>query len=154
MSAAPVVCPLQGPYSLAYGKVDDLYHIDQDQEDHHHLDQDQDDQHNARQQGGADRQCSHPPSLMDTCNDDSVIQIKYQVGTKFQVPSVKAKYPVSSTKCQVLSVKYQEPSTIMHIMQTTNRCFQACPDVEGSESLGEYFLLLQILRILTLHRIL
>jgi hypothetical protein len=44
----PVECPLQGPYSLAYGK------------------------------GGADKQCSHPPSLMDSCNDDSVIQIKYQ----------------------------------------------------------------------------
>ena len=41
----PVECPLQGPYSLAYGK------------------------------GGADRQCSHPPSLMDSCNDDSVIQV-------------------------------------------------------------------------------
>ena len=95
VSAAPVVCPLQGPYSLAYGKVDNLYHLDQDQDDHH----------NALQQGGADRQCSHPPSLMDTCNDDSVIQIKYQVGTKFQVPSVKAKYPVPSAKCPVPSTK-------------------------------------------------
>ena len=41
----PVECPLQGLYSLAYGK------------------------------GGADKQCSHPPSLMDSCNDDSVIQV-------------------------------------------------------------------------------
>ena len=41
----PVECPLQGPYSLAYGK------------------------------GGANQQCSHPPSLMDSCNDDSVIQV-------------------------------------------------------------------------------
>ena len=108
VSAAPVVCPLQGPYSLAYGKVDNLYHLDQDQDDHHnlyHQDQDQDNHHHARQQGGADRQCSHPPSLMDTCNDDSVIQIKYQVGTKFQVPSVKAKYPVPSAKCPVPSTK-------------------------------------------------
>ena len=121
VSAAPVVCPLQGPYSLAYGKVDNLYHLDQDQDDQHnlyhqdqdqddhhnlyHLDQDQDDHHNALQQGGADRRCSHPPSLMDTCNDDSVIQIKYQVGTKFQVPSVKAKYPVPSAKCPVPSTK-------------------------------------------------
>ena len=72
--------------------------------------------------------------------------------SKCQVPSTQ--YQLPSTKCQVLSTKCQEPSTIMPIMQTSNRCFQACPDVEGSESLGEYFLLLQILRILTLHRIL
>jgi len=44
----PVECPLQGPYRLAYGK------------------------------GGADKQCSHPPSLMDSCSDNSVIQVKYQ----------------------------------------------------------------------------
>ena len=59
--ASPVACPLQGPFSLAYGK------------------------------GGADKQCSHPPSLMDSCSDASVVQIQYQ----------------------------------------------ACPDVAGSESLGE-----------------
>ena len=41
----PVECPLQGPYRLAYGK------------------------------GGADKQCSHPPSLMDSCSDNSVIQV-------------------------------------------------------------------------------
>ena len=74
--------------------------------------------------------------------------------TQYQVQS--AQYQVQSDKypVQVPSTKCQEPSTIMPIMQTSNRCFQACPDVEGSESLGEYFLLLQILRILTLHRIL
>lgn len=44
----PVSCPLQGPHSVAYGK------------------------------GGANQQCSHPPSLMDSCTDHSVIQIKYQ----------------------------------------------------------------------------
>ena len=42
----PVSCPLQGPHSLAYGK------------------------------GGATRQCSHPPSLMDSCTDNSVIQVR------------------------------------------------------------------------------
>lgn len=46
--ASPVACPLQGPFSLAYGK------------------------------GGADKQCSHPPSLMDSCSDASVVQIQYQ----------------------------------------------------------------------------
>ena len=37
----------QGPHSMAYGK------------------------------GGADKQCTHPPSLMDSChNDDSVLQAR------------------------------------------------------------------------------
>ena len=83
----------------------------------------------------------------------AMMTASYKLNTRL-VPSSKCQVP--STKCQVLSAKCQEPSTIMHIynMQTTNHCFQACPDVEGSESLGEYFLLLQILRILTLHRIL
>ena len=27
--------------------------------------------------GGADKQCTHPPSLMDSChNDDSVLQVR------------------------------------------------------------------------------
>ena len=62
----PVQCPLQvsvhlytmcgdhdhvsqGPHSMAYGK------------------------------GGADKQCTHPPSLMDSChNDDSVLQVNFR----------------------------------------------------------------------------
>jgi len=44
----PVQCPIQGPHSVSYGK------------------------------GGATKHCTHPPSLMDSCSDDSVLQIKYQ----------------------------------------------------------------------------
>ena len=45
--SSPVDCPLQGPHSLSYGK------------------------------GGATRQCSHPPSLMDSCTDHSVLQVSH-----------------------------------------------------------------------------
>ena len=48
LSLCPLPAGVQGPHSLAYGK------------------------------GGADRQCAHPPSLLDSCNDDSVIQVAYQ----------------------------------------------------------------------------
>ena len=41
----PVECPLQGPYSVSYGK------------------------------GGADVYCSHPPSLVDSCSNNSVLQV-------------------------------------------------------------------------------
>ena len=75
----PVECPLQGPYSLAYGK------------------------------GGADKQCSHPPSLMDSCNDDSVIQVEL--------------------------LKY--PSDLFDEFPPSQIKYQACPDIQGSESKGK-----------------
>ena len=58
----PVSCPLQGPHGLAYGK------------------------------GGATSQCSHPPSLMDTCTDHSVIQVRTEpsVGMK-QIPQTNSR---------------------------------------------------------------
>ena len=74
--------------------------------------------------GGADRQCSHPPSLMDTCNDDSVIQIKYQVskaryllGTRFKMPSTLYQVPgtmrqVQGAGCKIPSTLYSVPGTM------------------------------------------
>ena len=59
----PVSCPLQGPHSVAYGK------------------------------GGANKQCSHPPSLMDSCTDQSVIQV---ILSSLSLPQIF--YKIQTTK--------------------------------------------------------
>ena len=77
----------------------------------------------AHYKGGADRQCSHPPSLMDTCNDDSVIQIKYQVSrdkihkcTRYLVPG--AKFPVPCTWYQVPFAKNEKSLVVPAIIHS------------------------------------
>ena len=72
--------------------------------------------------GGADRQCSHPPSLMDTCNDDSVIQIKYQV-RKGQAPCIRCKIPekylktqVSGYQADIIRQKYAKNQKILPVL--------------------------------------
>ena len=115
VSAAPVVCPLQGPYSLAYGKVCRISIICQYQSSAQVLEQSGIWKSIICQviwclpmrfntKGGADRQCSHPPSLMDTCNDDSVIQIKYQV-RKGKLHVSGAKYQKSTWKPRYLGIR-------------------------------------------------
>ena len=60
--------------------------------------------------GGADKQCTHPPSLMDSChNDDSVLQARFMLG-----------FVNKCCKFGMFQIKYQ-----------------ACPDIQGSESKGE-----------------
>ena len=68
--------------------------------------------------GGADRQCSHPPSLMDTCNDDSVIQIKYQVRKgKLHVSGAKyLKTQVPGYQADIIRQKYAKNQQILPLL--------------------------------------